>query len=81
MLLWCTDISYARNKIRAAYAFVCRLLNGDLTEDPIESARILWDVSRILGSNQQFAFSSVSDALASVKLKLLQVRQMMGAAF
>ncbi|TPX58843.1 hypothetical protein SpCBS45565_g07887 [Spizellomyces sp. 'palustris'] len=56
----------------AAYAFMCRFLNGEITEDPIESAQIMWNVSRILSSNQQFAFGSVSEALTSCKMRLLQ---------
>ncbi|TPX62276.1 hypothetical protein PhCBS80983_g00570 [Powellomyces hirtus] len=55
-----------------AYAFMCRFLNGDWMEDPIESARVMWDASRILSSNQPFAFSSVAEALASLKFRTLQ---------
>ncbi|KAJ3160990.1 hypothetical protein HDU88_007477 [Geranomyces variabilis] len=55
-----------------AYAFMSRFLNGDWQEDPVEGARIMWDVSRVVGSEQPFAFSGVHDALASLKMRMMQ---------
>ncbi|KAJ3151163.1 hypothetical protein HDU86_006153 [Geranomyces michiganensis] len=58
--------------IIGAYAFMSRFLNGDWREDPVEGARIMWDVSRVVGSEQPFAFTSVHDALSSLKLRTMQ---------
>ncbi|KAJ3138646.1 hypothetical protein HDU90_001089 [Geranomyces variabilis] len=55
-----------------AYAFMSRFLNGDWQEDPVEGARIMWDVSRVVGSEQPFAFSGVHDALASLEMRMMQ---------
>ncbi|KAI8816454.1 uncharacterized protein EV422DRAFT_545243 [Fimicolochytrium jonesii] len=68
------DLIFNVVEIIGAYAFMCRYLNGDWSEDPIEGARILWDLSRTLSSNQAFAYPGVEEALVSLKMKLLQNR-------
>ncbi|KAI9105735.1 hypothetical protein DFS34DRAFT_690219 [Phlyctochytrium arcticum] len=62
-----------------AYTFMARFLNGDMREDIIEAARIIWAGSRILSSDKPFAFSDVSEACATVKARLLQDQSLSAA--
>ncbi|KAG9307782.1 hypothetical protein G9A89_023347 [Geosiphon pyriformis] len=50
---------------RYAFAHTCRYLNGEIYENPEETATILWDLSFILNSNTSFVYENVSEAIAA----------------
>ncbi|KAJ3185696.1 hypothetical protein HDU85_001050 [Gaertneriomyces sp. JEL0708] len=66
------DVLFNLIDIIASYVFIARFLNGEVMEDSIESASLIWNVSRVLSSNKPFAFSSVGEAGSSVKMNILQ---------
>ncbi|CAG8520391.1 13644_t:CDS:2 [Acaulospora morrowiae] len=55
-----------------AYAYACRIFNGDIYENPEESILVIWSLSPILSINESLMYESVSQALAISNSIILQ---------
>ncbi|CAG8461012.1 6429_t:CDS:2 [Diversispora eburnea] len=57
---------------RYIYAYTCRYFNGDIYEDPEETINVIWQLSPILGNNENIIYENVSQAIVASSNVILQ---------
>ncbi|CAG8787834.1 7246_t:CDS:2, partial [Acaulospora morrowiae] len=66
------NLAFNLVNILYAYAYACRIFNGDIYENPEESIRVISSLSPILSINESLMYESVSQALAISNSIILQ---------